>query len=149
MSSLIHCIYASAETSRFDSSELADLLRHARNNNQRLGLTGMLLFSGGSFLQVLEGDADVVDAMYERIALDTRHGQVTLIIREPIAKRSFNDWSMGFFEIAHDDLAQMEGFQAVTSVSFAQLDSGRARKLLNAFAEGRWRKLGNKSAARG
>jgi hypothetical protein len=138
---LIHCIYASAATRDFDTDELAELLRVARENNARLGLTGMLLYAEGSFFQVLEGEPEVLDSLYNRIENDPRHGQVTLVIREPISKRHFDDWTMGFYKISREDLAGMAGVndffgkeRSVVSVS-----AGRARKLLAAFGEGRWR----------
>jgi len=68
------------------TEELAELLQGARDTNAELGLTGMLLYAEGSFFQVLEGQADVVDALYDKIERDKRHDQVTLVIREPIPK---------------------------------------------------------------
>jgi hypothetical protein len=65
-SKLIQCIYASAAGRAFDTEELAQLLKVARDNNAKLGLTGMLLYAEGSFFQVLEGPAQVVDALYAK-----------------------------------------------------------------------------------
>ncbi|MEQ8496099.1 MAG: BLUF domain-containing protein, partial [Gammaproteobacteria bacterium] len=91
--SLIHCIYASAATAPLDAAQRRELLRVARANNRRLGVTGILLYVDGSFFQVLEGEADVVDELFLRIAGDPRHANVTEIIRERIAQRAFPDWS--------------------------------------------------------
>jgi Sensors of blue-light using FAD len=141
-SQLIQRIYASAANRDFKPEELAELLKAAQENNAKLGLTGMLLFAEGSFFQVLEGPADVVDALYAKIERDRRHDQVTLIIREPIPKRYFDAWTMGFYKVSRKELAGMSGVndffgddRAVVSV-----DAGRARKLLAAFRDGRWRK---------
>lgn len=141
MSSLIHCIYASAATRRFDTPELAALLENARDNNARLGLTGMLLLAEGSFFQVLEGPAEVVDGLFARIGRDPRHEQVTAIIREPIPNRVFGDWTMGFSSITGGELAELSGVNDFfgQALCFAAVDPGRARKLLTAFGEGRWR----------
>jgi EAL domain-containing protein (putative c-di-GMP-specific phosphodiesterase class I) len=90
---------------------------------------------------VLEGEPEVVDALYKSIALDRRHGQVTEIIREPIAKRSFSHWTMGFSEVSLDEIASVDGrndyFQDASC--FAQISPGRAFNILDAFAQGRWR----------
>ena len=141
MPSMIHIVYTSVETATFSSVQLEELLQVARVNNKRLHLTGMLLYSDGNFFQVLEGEADGVDAMYKKLHLDKRHRQLTLIVREPIARRYFADWSMGFSSVTLEELRQVEGmndfFQG--GYSFTGLDSGRAKKLLSAFAEGRWR----------
>jgi hypothetical protein len=114
----------------------------ARENNAKLGLTGMLLYAEGSFFQVLEGQVDVVDALYAKIARDKRHAQVTLVIREPISKRHFDAWTMGFYRTSLADLAGMSGVNNFFGNDRAEvsIDAGRARKLLAAFREGRWRK---------
>jgi Sensors of blue-light using FAD len=141
-SELIHCIYASAASREFDVGELADLLDAARENNARLGLTGMLLYSEGSFFQVLEGQADVVDALCAKIERDPRHGRMTVIIREPIAKRYFDAWTMGFYRVSREELAGMSGANDFfcKDGSAVPVEAGRAKKLLLAFREGRWRK---------
>lgn len=140
-SPLIQLIYASAARRDFDAGELAQLLQAARVNNARLGLTGMLLFAEGSFFQVLEGEAEVVDALFAKIERDPRHALVTQIIREPIPRRFFEAWSMGFSSLSRDELAGLSGvndfFGSAASVA---VDSGRAHKLLAAFRSGRWRK---------
>ena len=142
MPSLIHCIYTSAATRSFEAVDLSALLLAAREKNGRLGLTGLLLHTDDTFFQVLEGQAEVVDALYATIELDKRHAQVTKIIREPIPHRVFDEWTMGFSEMTRKELAEMDGTNDFfgEARSFARLDAGRAKKLLDAFREGRWRK---------
>ncbi len=142
MNHLSHCIYTSAATHTFDALELAEMLRRARENNDRLCLTGMLLYTQGSFFQVLEGSPEVVEAMFSRIAHDERHQQVTKIISEPIPRRSFTDWTMGFQDISREELADIPDMNDFFGASrcFTDLDAGRAKKLLAAFRDGRWRK---------
>jgi len=132
----------SAASRDFNTQELSELLDVARENNAKLGLTGMLLYAEGSFFQVLEGQPDVVDALYAKIERDQRHGQMTMIIREPIPKRHFDAWTMGFYKVSREELSGMSGVndffgkdRAVVSV-----DAGRAKKMLAAFRDGRWRK---------
>jgi hypothetical protein len=141
-SKLIQCIYASAASRDFETEALAELLQVARENNARLGLTGMLLYAEGSFFQVLEGQAEVVDAMYAKIEGDKRHAQVTQIIREPIPRRYFDAWTMGFYNVSREELAGMPGVNDFfgTQRAVVHVDAGRARKLLAAFRDGRWRK---------
>jgi hypothetical protein len=140
MPGLIHCIYTSTATSDLTSDQLVRLLQHVRALNQTRGITGMLLYSDHNFFQVLEGSADVIDQCYNRIALDPRHTRVTQIIREAITDRSFADWTMGFAELDSNDLREIDGlndFFAARSC-LDTLDAGRAKKLLAAFAAGRW-----------
>ncbi|WOD39771.1 diguanylate phosphodiesterase [Nodosilinea sp. E11] len=141
MSPLIHIIYSSAATRPFQDDELVELLANSRAKNAQLGITGMLLYDNGSFFQVLEGAPEAVDQLYQTIAQDERHTKAVVIIREPIPKRSFGEWTMGFSTISSQELDQIIGLNDffATGSSFTQINSGRARKLLAAFREGRWR----------
>jgi hypothetical protein len=138
---LLHCIYASRAKVTMREAEIQALLESARRNNLARGITGMLLYIEGSFFQVLEGDATSVDRTYETIAGDTRHDRVTQIIREPIAQRSFGEWSMGFETVARVDVQRFVGANDFfgSAVCLEKINPGRARKLLVAFGAGRWR----------
>jgi hypothetical protein len=138
---LIHCIYASRAIATSVEAQIHTLLESSRRNNGAQGITGMLLFIEGSFFQVLEGDAVVVDRVYEVIARDARHDRVTQIIREPIAQRSFGEWSMGFAAVGRADAQQFVGENDFfgSAACLEHINPGRARKLLVAFGAGRWR----------
>jgi Sensors of blue-light using FAD len=138
---LIHCIYASRGRTTTSAAEIQTLLERARAKNAAQGITGMLLFIEGSFFQVLEGDAALVDETYEVIARDARHDRVTQIIREPIAQRSFGEWSMGFVAIERADAERLVGENDFfgSAACLERINAGRARKLLVAFGAGRWR----------
>jgi hypothetical protein len=141
MASLIHCIYASAPVQAFDDRALRDLLGQARLRNTQEHVSGMLLYTANSFFQVLEGESESVDATFDRIARDTRHDKVTIIIREPISRRSFEDWSMGYTAVSRDQLGVIVGQNDFFDEGncYTNLGNGRAKKILRAFAKGRWR----------
>lgn len=82
--------------------EIEAILHTARESNRQRGITGALLYSSGCFAQVLEGPLDEVESTFERIQLDPRHRDVALIQHQPIATRSFGDWSMAFAGIDPD-----------------------------------------------
>ena len=141
LKTLSHLIYASSADSLMSDAELRAILDCARTVNSQLDITGILLHTEGSYFQVLEGDVDAIDSLYAKIAHDKRHTSVVLIVREPIASRSFTDWSMGFASVTSRDVAEIIGandfFQKKSC--FYELGAGRAKKLLAAFADGRWR----------
>jgi hypothetical protein len=141
MSSLVHCAYSSAAMRAFNPEQIAQLLRKCRTNNERMGLTGMLLHAEGSFFQVLEGESTAVEALYSKILLDERHTQVQRIISEPIPRRSFSDWTMGFLATTRAELSAIPGLNDFfgKGLCFDGIDSGRAKRLLLTFAEGGWR----------
>jgi hypothetical protein len=138
MTQLIHCIYASSAASSFKEYDIPALLERARMANAERDLTGMLLYIDGSFFQVLEGEAAAVDEVYGQILFDSRHTLITMIIREPIAARSFGEWTMGFCNVdplQADQLIGENGFFESGSC-VARMDGSRAKKLLSAFRSG-------------
>ena len=60
----------------------------------------MLLYAGGNFFQVLEGDEKDVEEIYKDIVDDERNKGNILILKENIKKRRFPYWSMGFKHIS-------------------------------------------------
>jgi hypothetical protein len=94
----------------FDSAALQELLITSRRNNLQLGLTGMLLYRDGEFMQVLEGEQATVQTMYARIARDPRHQRITTILEGPTDARHFPDWSMGFRDLDDPAVAALPGY---------------------------------------
>jgi hypothetical protein len=85
--------------STVSSTEAVDLdtiLATSRRNNRANGVTGLLMYNGKRFLQVLEGPAEAVEATFNRIRRDSRHRGAVLLARRTIEQREFGDWSMGF-----------------------------------------------------
>lgn len=141
MSLLVHYVYVSTACAPLAPADLLDLLQVARRNNARDGITGILLAVENTFFQVLEGTPEAVAAVYQKIAADSRHRGVTRIIQEPIARRDFGAWTMGYAGLTADDLQSVAGSNDffLDGDCFARLDAGRTKKLLEAFRQGRWR----------
>ncbi len=139
MKALMRMIYASRSSEAFHEHEIPELLKQSRRANARHELTGMLLYIGGSFVQVLEGETGVVEAVFDAIRRDPRHTQVTLIDKEPIVDRAFEGWTMN-----HKTLDPVEAGELIGEPDYftaagwvAQIDSNRAQRLL-AAASMRW-----------
>lgn len=94
--SLIHLVYISTLRQGVDEAEIAKILASCDRRNKADGVTGMLLYSGGNFLQVLEGESQTVRNTFARVSADLRHQDVTELLQEPIEQRDFPAWSMGF-----------------------------------------------------
>lgn len=77
-----------------DSAVVDDIVLPAMAKNRRLDITGCLWFDRDRFLQTLEGPAETVDGVFSRIGGDSRHEQVSLLLREPQAVRLFPRWAM-------------------------------------------------------
>jgi hypothetical protein len=92
---LINLVYVSHAVDGFTPAGLVELLYESRANNDRLGITGFLVYRHQTFIQILEGPRTVVHELYERIAADARHNEIRLLLEEEIPSRRFEQWSMG------------------------------------------------------
>jgi Sensors of blue-light using FAD len=132
-------IYQSAAVAPFSEGELMELLAVARANNARLGVTGMLLYHEGSFLQTLEGDEQVLENLYARISKDKRHHRLVTLLRRQVDERYFDQWQMGFASMKHLP-PNMPGFSDYLRSRGNAIESANAAaRLLAAFRDGRFR----------
>jgi hypothetical protein len=139
---MFQLIYASAATKNFSHDELSSLLIKARPNNIALGITGMMLYHSGSFLQILEGDDDNVNALFSIIERDKRHTNVKIIYRDIAdgnGEREFEDWSMGFVNTAKYTNLPGGFVNYATELESRTLDKTRAKKVMKMFQQGTWR----------
>jgi hypothetical protein len=135
-------IYCSQATADLSPDELVGLLTQARENNQRAGLTGMLIYCSESFLQMLEGEPETVTATLERIRHDDRHEELRLLMDAESPERLFPDWSMGFDHLDEDRLsAELEGYVPETVHPLVNPDlvtnGAVAQRLLTLYADNR------------
>lgn len=132
-------VYASSAARAFSTEDLLTLLAQSRAKNERLGVTGILLYKDGDFMQVLEGEEQVVTALYERIAADPRHNSLTRLIQATHSQRQFPAWSMGFHDLSDPALHALPGYSQflntpLTDPVFTQTPS-LVYTLLQAFKE--------------
>lgn len=97
---LVRLMYASRSVPALGPDVLAHIVRRSQANNPALGITGVLCFSDGLFVQVLEGGRSPVNALYNRIAADARHTHVELLSYAEIGERRFAGWAMGQVNLA-------------------------------------------------
>ena len=107
---MIYLCYVSSAVGKFTQDELVELLAKAREKNARLGVTGMLLYDDGNFMQVLEGPKETVKALYDTITKDRRHHGYIVIDEDELPARQFSDWSMGFSNLIDPEVKAMPGF---------------------------------------
>jgi len=110
MSNLIHLVYLSVSSAILSEEELDIFLSEIRKNNQKLGVTGLLLYNDEFFIQVIEGTRDTIHNLFNVIKTDPRHSNIVKLLDEPIASRAFPDWSMGFRRMNDDKTSNIPGF---------------------------------------
>lgn len=91
--------YSSWASRALSSLDIEGLLQSARVSNGLDEVTGILIYNGKAFVQVLEGCSQAVDDLMARIVQDTRHRDLLIRDEQPIAQRSFSDWSMAYCEL--------------------------------------------------
>lgn len=140
---MIHqLVYISAAEKEFSELELQELLTKARENNNALEISGMLLFHKGSFIQALEGPKANVEKLYEKIGKDDRHSETRVLFRGEVSERAFDKWSMGFYRSNQSSKQNLEGFHKFLKSGFRRedkADESMARKALLQFRRGSWR----------
>jgi hypothetical protein len=98
---MFQLFYKSRETDLFTWPwQRAEMLRKSSAKNEPLGITGLLLYRGGTFLQALEGEEAVVRALADTVAADPRHHDFLVFGSGPARARSFPAWSMGFRDLS-------------------------------------------------
>jgi hypothetical protein len=89
-------VYVSKAARALSLEELRSIQEGAQIRNGRDAVTGVLLYSEGAFMQYLEGPAQGLTRVYERIRPNPLHYGLIDLCREPIAEREFSEWSMAF-----------------------------------------------------
>ena len=86
--------YTSLARLDLQESDLEDIHRVAREQNALDGVTGLLVFNGTHFLQIIEGSEKAIEDLIERLRRDPRHSGFEIRDRRKVEARSFPDWSM-------------------------------------------------------
>lgn len=108
---LYQLIYQSQSLVPFETPELSQLLTCCRANNQREGITGLLLYTpDGRFLQLLEGEYVTVRRMYQRVVADPRHFDCRVLCEGYCQERHFASWHMGFRPAQPQHLRTLLGY---------------------------------------
>lgn len=138
---MLQIIYASAASKKMTGEVLEEILETARRNNSEKDISGMLLYHGGSFLQVLEGPEEELEGLIAKIKADERHNKIKLLFMDRIEEREFDDWSMGFVD-ASRTAELMEGYVNFgAELNALTLEGSLAKRVLRQFKEGTWRQF--------
>ena len=94
-----HLLYISDALRPMTREDLEAIRSVSSLNNARQGITGVLFYSAGHFVQLLEGEPKVIRDLYDKIVKDPRHFHPKLLIERPAEKRLFTDWDMGLLDL--------------------------------------------------
>ncbi|MFC3684848.1 MULTISPECIES: BLUF domain-containing protein [Hydrogenophaga] len=128
---LVRLLYVSRAIDKDCTKSMESILETSRAHNLNHGITGVLCYGGGIFLQAIEGGRDTVNKLYNHIVLDKRHTDVALLHYEEISERRFGGWTMGTVNLAklntsivlkYSERPEFDPYQVSGKVSLALLE---------------------------
>ena len=144
---MFQIVYRSTATKSFSKAELIKMLKASVQRNTRAGITGLLLYKDGDFMQALEGEEEVVIRLFSKISRDPRHHRVIPVIHEPIKQRNFPNSAMAFRDL---DTAELRNLPAYSEFLNTPLngdlhapDITQCQRLLLLFKEDSTKSQGN------
>jgi hypothetical protein len=138
MDKLIQVIYVSSTIADISEHDTVQFLKVARTANRKHDVSGMMIYVGGCFLQLLEGEPAKVQSVCAGIFHDKR--DMRMILREPITERQFPDWIMGFEAIEPRAAGELLGAPELfaSASQLVNIDYNNAKTLLTIIGRRRW-----------
>ena len=118
---LFELIYRSEANSNVSDDDLLNILSTARNFNAENDITGCLLYNGHNFAQILEGEFNVLNDLYNRIREDPRHHSVITLHMKEIEERAYPNWTMAFKSLEAEDMQDIKNALGISQ--FKELNS--------------------------
>ncbi|MFM7009468.1 MAG: BLUF domain-containing protein [Betaproteobacteria bacterium] len=128
---LVRLLYVSRAVNPEDTKATQSILDSAREHNLSNGITGILCYGGGIYLQAIEGGRHQVNELYGYIVRDPRHKDVALLHYEEITERRFGGWTMGQVNLAklntsivlkYSEMPELDPYSVSGAVSLALLE---------------------------
>ncbi len=110
-------VYSSKSGSPMQTGDLQELLDHSRTSNAANGITGALVYAGGIFLQILEGDKDLLNDLMEKIRQDVRHENVIVLQEREVPAPVFGSWKMAYVSATPKQVAQWAGISTASDAT--------------------------------
>jgi serine/threonine protein kinase len=132
--------YISKFSRPLSREEITQLAADAAERNRSLGVTGMLMSSGGIFYQVLEGPVEAVDRLFQKIAADPRHKDVLVLTsQEEVEDRQFPSWAMKKVNLDEEAASRLEPIKALLEAIVVQREA--MQRLMRVLSRSVWHEL--------
>jgi hypothetical protein len=135
---LFYCSLAKEDISK---ENILDILKCSRRNNEKTEITGILVYwkKTNQFLQLLEGEENVILNLYDKICMDNRHSLSRIIYQKNILERGFKSWTMAFKSIDEIETSGLDGFSEFSKLGFTnertKVNPSIAINLLQSFKD--------------
>ena len=118
---MYYLIYTSRESEVMTKQSLGEIMAISQTNNARDGITGLLIYMSGRFIQLLEGEKQEVVDCFQRITEDSRHHSVTQLITGYYKNRLFENWSMALKSASLDEYLTITGMKSIEEIKELKL----------------------------
>ncbi len=123
-------MYKSIPSKDIGKSKFQELLQNSQERNRLHSVTGYIFLSKTKIVQLIEGDDVVINKLYDRIKLDNRHTEVSVILDKQIERRTMMNWNMAILDFWNDQKATFDEFSLLD-----KLYSSTDIELIKAFQE--------------
>ena len=131
-------IYRSHVRDALSFLEMEDMVNQANLKNTQSEVTGILLFNGVHFFQLLEGPDEHVTRIYQDICADPRHYNLVEVMRDSAPERRFGTTGMELFDLrAYDSLEVLQAVLDKSTTRFQLFYGDRALQFFRTFIESR------------
>jgi hypothetical protein len=119
--------------------DILDILKYSKRNNEKIEIRGILIYwkRNNQFLQLLEGEENVILNLYDKICMDDHHSLSRIIYQENILERGFKNWTMAFKNIDELEASGIDGFSKFSKLGFTnertKISPSIAIKLMQSF----------------
>ena len=120
--------YVSYPSADLAASEVSRIIQVSRVNNAAHGITGVLVYTGTDFAQLIEGRDEEVEKLWRRIQADPRHRDVVAFLDEPTERAWFETWRMGY--LYDDTLSQRIAEWRTLKARLAHVERDAVRALM-------------------
>ncbi|APG59878.1 BLUF domain-containing protein [Christiangramia salexigens] len=96
---MFELVYRSSAIPNLTHTDISNILETAINFNSENSITGCLVYHNHSFLQILEGEENIIQELFVSIRQDVRHTDIELLHEDKIMKRLFKSWNMAYVDL--------------------------------------------------
>ena len=132
---ILRLTYISCHNSSNANIEVARILEQAQRNNERKGITGVLVINENYFLQSIEGARPLINELLRELVNDKRHLSLRIVACHEIEQRRWSKWSMKYLTPSDEDKEYVLKFSSTTQFNPYLMSASQIMMFIDALLE--------------
>lgn len=132
---ILRLTYISRYNTHNANVEVARILAQAQRNNERNGITGVLVLNHNYFLQSVEGSRPLINELLRKLVKDDRHFSLQVIECREIEQRRWSKWSMKYLTLNDQDKEYVLKFSAGTDFNPYLMNTSQIMMFVDTLTE--------------